>query len=1114
LLLRFVAGRAGSGKSTWVYQAVKQDMAQSSQPVYLLVPEQFTLQTEKELIDSLGIKGFMQARVTSPSRLAEEVFSQVEQNRKTAIGECGLAMALRAAASQIAEDLHAFKTVLGYNGFSSGMVKLISEMKRFDITPEDMIAASTGARGALKAKVQDVAAIYREYNEYLSSRNYTDNDDRFNGFIASIEKAEFLKNCNFYFDGFDYLSPQNCRMIGELLSIAGSVTITQDFDGFEGADADLFKAAQNNITRLSSIAKELGAEIKWVHIRSGNRQSVMPPDIAHLERNLFAWPAVRTPAHGGVVVCRAGDIEEEVKAAAIWIVEKVRQGSLHWREVAVQCGDLESYGPVVGRVFARYAIPAFIDSRKAIVGHPAIRFLLSLVKVIERDYRADDVMRLVKSGYAGITPDAADQLEIYLTAFMPRGTRAWGKDWLKGQDAYDLPELNRCRKTIHSLVQTLIKGAGGKKGSASRWAKAMFDFLSEMKLDEKLDDEAASLRLSGFIEEAAVTERIWNSIIDILDELHEIIGDEVLDAAGFNGILESGFESVEEGIIPTGVDQVQVGSIGRSKYSGLKYMLIIGASDGSLTDSKESGGILTGRDIDALAPLGVEVGRGSTLKASQKRFALYEAITKGSEGLYISWSAGAGGSGESKPDRIVERILELLEMDTDDILDAASMVSQPSTAGGSFSQLPILLRKFAEGTTPDVRQSAMLNWYSSNPAYSNRIHELLDAAAGERPEEYFPAVGTLLGGVTSVSASQLETYGSCPFRHFVEYVLVPAEWREHGVEATDAGKFLHAAMERFSQRLALLKFDVSALSEADIALIMNKESQDLAIEFDYGVLGSSAKLQWTGTNLAKICSAAAVSFSRQLKNGAFVPFGQEIRFGKGSMPAAPILLDDGSFSFMQGRIDRLDVCSMPEEDWLRVIDYKSGKNSIDVYDAINGIDTQTWLYMVALQTLWSKLRQKAARATGAYIFPLINPWVDDGLDEEKKRREELRLKGWCLKEDRVITAMDSVTSGGRSELFNFNASRGSGVYEETVVSAALNIVAANAKKSIGEIKHGHIAALPWRSGKNTACETCTWSALCKVDVHEGRRYRQLLDKDTIDKMLGKTGEVNGDGMDS
>lgn len=1113
MLLRFVAGRAGSGKSTWVYEAVKREMEASGKPVYIVVPEQYTLQTEKELLAALGKKGFLQARVTSPTRLAEEVFSQVEQSRRTAIGECGLAMAMRASASRIAGELDAFRSVLNFQGFSHGMVKLIAEMKRFDITPQDMAQASESAKGALKAKVRDIASIYHEYCEFLSSRNYVDSEDRFNGFIAGISKAAFLKGCSFYFDGFDILPPQHCRMIGELLSVAGSVTITLDYDGYQSSDSGLFRAAESNIARLSAIASELGAETKWTHVHADERLRVMPPDIAHLEHSLFAWPASVKPAEGGVTLCRAASQGEEVEAAAVWIAEKARLEQLRWRGIAVQCADLDAYGPAVERVFARYGIPVFIDSRKAIIGHPAVRFILSLIRVVERDYRMDDVLRLVKTGFAGVTEEQADRLEVWLTEFAPRGARAWAREWDKGQDAYDLVELNHSRKAVYGLAQALVKHAGGRKASGSNWAKALYTVLSENKLDERLDAQAAMLKRTGLLEEAAVTERVWNAVIDMIDQLDEIIGEDELDAAGFRGILQSGLESVEEGILPTGVDQVQVGSIGRAKYSGLRYMLILGAADSSLSAGiAETGAILTGKDIDALAAFGVEVGRGSAVKESQRRFALYQAIAKGASGLYVSWPENMGGEG-GKPDRIVERAMELLQIGPADVLNAADLVARPAPAMGSIGRLAPLLRGIAEGARADENHLANLKWFLSQPGYRDKVMELVRSISGDAPGETMAAAGLALGGVPSVSASQLETYWNCPFRHFVDFVLAPQSWRVHGVESTDAGLFMHAAMERFSRRLQALRFDVAGLDVSQVSAMMAQETQVLSDEFQYGLLYGSARLAWTGGNLRRICNVAATTFARQLISGDFIPFGQEVRFGKGSFPAAPIAMPDGSFCFLQGRIDRMDVCRADETDFVRVIDYKSGRTTIDLHDAVNGLDMQTWLYLYALQELWGRIAGRPAQAAGAYIFPLMDPWVDEGEDTEQARRKELRLQGWCLKDEQVISAMDKGATSGRSELFNFNVSRKTGLHEEKTVKKALELITGNARESIMRIRQGYIAAMPWRSGRDTACGSCQYGPLCRFDVREPKKYRQLLDNDAIDQLLGQSGEGNCDAMD-
>ena len=1109
MLLRYVAGRAGSGKSTWVYHEIKRSMEKNALPVYLVVPEQFTLQAEKELIASLGAKGLMQARVASPSKLASDVFAQVAQDRKTVIDECGLAMALRAATVEIAGQLKAYKSVLGYAGFSLEMVRLISELRKFDVSPGMLLEKSSSVRGSLKAKAEDIAVIYEKYNQYLESRSFTDSDSRFNSFIDNIAKAPFFTGCDFYFDGFDYLPPQHCRMIAQLLAVGSSVTVTQDFDTADSGDSSLFLSARSNIARLNAAAAEAGAPVQWLHLLADDRANAMPPDISHLECNLFAHPPQSKPRSGDVTLCRAIDVEDEVEAAAAWILEKAHKGSLHWREFAVQCADHDGYSPVISRIFEKYGIPVFIDKRREIIRHPAIRFIINMIKLIEREYRMDDVLRLAKTGCLKLPPRSIDLLEIYLTAFAPRGAKAWAKEWTKGQDLYNLPLLNECRKEVYSLATTILRQSGGRKATGRQWAKAIYTVLEERKFDEYLDGQALSLKSAGLIEEGAVTERVWNAIMEVLDQLSEIIDGQLLDAKELSDIVQSGFASMEVGIIPTGVDQVQAGSLGRSKFSGIQHMLILGAYEGMLTGTTAQGGILTDKDMDILINLGVQTGRGSDVKDSQRRFLLYQAITKGSASLYISWPLNGPG-GEAKQDAQLVKIIELLQLKPEDILDAATLTGGAYCAAAGFGKLPVLLRRCAEGAEPTERQMALLKWYTADPVYGKRLGELAVEIAGRELPSYMPAASYVLGGVTTVTASQLETYNDCPFRHFVDYVLRPGQWRQHGIESADAGKFMHEAMELFGGRLSHLKYD---LQDGMAIAIMEEEAARLTQEFAYGVLQSDARLRWTGTNLKRTCLLAAQTYAAQMSRGAFRPVGQEVRFGKGGMPAAPIPLPGGGFAFLEGRIDRLDVYKTETDDLLRVIDYKSSSRPIDVAEAINGLSVQTWLYAYALGAVWRKYRQRPGKAVGAYIFPLIDPWVEQSADEEKNRRAKLRLNGWCVKDEEIIFAMDSHSEGGKSDLFNFNLPRGTGVLEEDTSRAVIRLVAEQSADAVVELKRGCIAARPWRSGKENACQSCSYGALCRFQVADLKRYRQLLDKEEINLLVEKAKGEQGHAMD-
>ena len=51
------------------------DLAALGGKMIVIVPEQYTLQTERELMDGLDVMGFFDLEVLSPSRLTERVFA-------------------------------------------------------------------------------------------------------------------------------------------------------------------------------------------------------------------------------------------------------------------------------------------------------------------------------------------------------------------------------------------------------------------------------------------------------------------------------------------------------------------------------------------------------------------------------------------------------------------------------------------------------------------------------------------------------------------------------------------------------------------------------------------------------------------------------------------------------------------------------------------------------------------------------------------------------------------------------------------------------------------------------------------------------------------------------
>ena len=109
MALQLIIGGSGAGKSYCLQQQIIRDsIAHPRERYVLLVPEQFTMQTQKDLVTRHPAHGIMNIDVQSFQRLAYHVFDEVGGSRKV-LEETGKSLVIRRLAQQNREKL----TLLG-----------------------------------------------------------------------------------------------------------------------------------------------------------------------------------------------------------------------------------------------------------------------------------------------------------------------------------------------------------------------------------------------------------------------------------------------------------------------------------------------------------------------------------------------------------------------------------------------------------------------------------------------------------------------------------------------------------------------------------------------------------------------------------------------------------------------------------------------------------------------------------------------------------------------------------------------------------------------------------------------------------------------------------------
>lgn len=1084
LELHLLCGRAASGKSRRVEEEIARLYAGGlTGRVILIVPDQYTFEAERSLASRIGRGGLFGVEVLSFSRLVHRVLTLTGGGARTFIDGTGKSILLRRIMHDHREELKLYGSMADQRGFAPKLAEALSDLKRFEVSPAQLqeMAASLDPASPLYGKLVDMALIKSEFEEYLS-HGFADGEDRMSLFIRQLSPSGFLDGAHVFIDGFEMLTEQIYEAINQILLCSQSLTVTLRLEQDENApDSPLFEYEQRLRSRLLSIAGDYKAPVTVEWLQGCRRDSA--PALQHLERELFAYGSAAFAGEiAAIELLAAQNPECEVEHLAARCVQLAQSG-YRWRDIAVACNDLSSYGSLIKRVFARYAIPVFLDLKRPLIDHPAVQFISAALNVCLRRFAPADVLCLVKTGFSGLSADEAESFENHV---LKHGVK-YNKFKLPFEDA----DVEAVRDKLITPLLELDEGL--KAPSCSSKCRALYDYLMCNSLPERLESFRATLEERDMREEAAETAQVWDHAATILSQMDALFGQGQISLKSFANALQSGFESVEVGVIPTTADQVLAGDISRTMSHPIQALLVLGVNDGVLPGKAGGDGLLIEEELAALEGSGIHAGRRRDECAAQERMDIYAAFSKPTRLLYLSWSAGDGEGRASAPSLLIERIKGIFPgIQIRSAVTQQDQAPPPISPGGSFSALVDSLRGQADGIPASAEWWHALRWYQDSPKWKGRLDSCEQALFFENNA---PSIGSeqakrLYSSTKKLSVSRMESYAYCPFKHFVQYGLRPEEREEFGARIIDMGSYLHRGMELFVDQVAADGLDWHSLDEGKCNEITDSVAQALEDDPELSLTKLDARHRYLARRLKRTLSRSIRAAALHIQTGDFLPLGAEITFGRdGQLPPLTVVTADGKEVLIDGKIDRADVCTDEGESYLRIVDYKSGSTAIDWPLLELGIRLQLIIYMDALLQNAARLYGlQDVHFGGLFYFRLDDPVVegDEALVTavQKELRRRFRMGGLVLKDAEVIRKMgeDNITASlNKDGSIGKNAERS--VADEAEANALIRFARQKAAQAFTGIYDGDIRIAPLRKGgERISCKQCAYHALCAFDM--------------------------------
>ena len=1142
--LRFYFGPSGSGKSHRIYEEIMQRAVQEPGRNFLIiVPDQFTMQTQKDLVMHSDRGGILNIDVLSFGRLSHRILEEVGTKEMPVLDDTGKSLVLQKIAADLKEQLPAMGSLLHKQGYIHEVKSAISEFMQYGISTQDMdkLIASAEKRGALAMKLRDLKTLYRGFQDYIRDHFIT-TEETLDVLRRSLVKSKILPDSVVVFDGFTGFTPIQNRLIQELMRVCEetivTVTIGEEEDPYQmDGEQKLFHLSKKTVADLVKLAAE--AEVtrgEDVFVKGGPNRFTEAPALCYLEQNLFRYQyEPYTEKQCEIRMFEALSPREEVHQTALYIRKLIREEGLTYRDIAVVIGDLEGYASYVETEFGQLEIPCFLDRTRGIVLNPMIEYIKSALQLYIRDFSYDTVFHFLRSGMADISREEIDELENYVIRTGARGYRTYSRLFTRkteemqqgsGQEDTERAEetmerLNRIRQQFADTVEILHMAPRAKAGE---YVDHLYDFLEQNQVQQKLLNYQQQFEQEGDLAKAREYAQIYRLVMDLLDQIYELLGEEEISLQEFADILEAGFGEITVGTIPQNVDRIVVGDMERTRLKQVKVLFFLGVNDGNIPKNASKGGIISDMDREFLIESGTEMAPSPRQQMYIQRLYLYLNMTKPSERLYLSYAKVNSDGKGIRPSYLIDTVRKLFPQLAVEYPQNRSRLEQIEGRQEGARYLAEELREYADGTLrEEERQDFYLMYraYEADPEGRDR----LTAAAFRRYKESGLSrivARALYGRQLENSVSRLETYAACACRHFLQYGLSLQEREEFGFEVSDMGNVYHAVLENFAGKLAesgrtWWDFDENFATQA-----IKEAVEGYAATYGETVLYSSARNEYAITRMSRILTRTVLTLQQHLKQGSFQPDDYELSFRFAEdLDSIHVDLSEEEKMHLQGRIDRIDVSEDAEHVYVKVIDYKSGNKKFDLAALYYGLQLQLVVYMNAAMELESRKHPDKEIVPAALLYYHIDdPTIETPVELTQEQINEeiltkLRMNGVVNSDPAVVERLDrflqdksKVIPVEKKKDGSFSARSGILSREELqVVSAYVDTKI----REIGrEILDGKIAANPYEKGNEEACTYCAYKKVCGFDGSiPGYEKRQLedLDKQTLMQRMQETMEA-------
>ena len=1110
-LLQFVLGRAGSGKTDYLRRMLADRSRTGFGGTVMIVPEQYTFETEKAMLRLAGPVRGNSIPVYSFTRLAEAVFRKEGGAVGRRLSDGGRRILMASAVEACQDRLEVYAAAAKSGRINDVMLTAVNEMKMCGISPRELLQASKdlGDRG-LGKKLSELSLLYDTY-EALVAASYLDTRDDLTRLAQALETSDFFAGCTVAVDSFEGFTAQEMAVLTQILLSADQVVVALCTDGLDDTGTGLFALVDRTRRRLTAAAQENGVRVQPPVTLTGAPR-FQNENLKLVEAQLFcAGEAMTSPDQEGITLFEARDPYEEAEFVAATIRKLVREEGYRYREISIICRDPQRYYGCLDAALKKRDIPCFVSQPAKVDGEPVTRFVLGAFQAVGTGFQTEALLEMMKTGVSGFTTQEISDLENYAYLWKITGA-AWRQEFVRHPQGFgkELTEEDRLELArLNSLRQRLIGPlerfeSRTKNAAGAELAQAVYLLLTAYGMEENLPQYCLALEEAG---EDALSQkqlRIWDLLMETLDQMRAILGDKPVSRERFGQLLKEVIAGEDVSEIPQTLDQVLFGTAEQVRQSSPRAAFLIGVAQGEFPLAPRTSGVFSDAERRELIARDLPLGDPLEQRTMEERYLAYSVACAPSQRLYMTWPRSADGE-DKEPSELVSALLGIFPG-----LKPMRDLPDEYFADSKEAAFTRMAARFRE---TDAASGAFRLLFEGDPEYRGRV-ESLERASGAREQRVTDPALTrgLVGEHPFFSPTQVETFYQCRFQYFCKYGLGAKERRTAEVDVLQYGTLMHFLFEKVFREDRETR---AGWTQEELEARVD----ELVLQYTRENLGGPELLSSREKYRLERLSASACKLIRhveeELAQSQFVPERLEWSLGYGKdAPPLKIPTDQGMVT-VGGTVDRVDTYTDPQgRHFVRVIDYKTGKKDFRLVDAYYGLNMQMLIYLAAL------VENGRDQPAGILYMPAAEPSVsvERGAGDDKIKAEadkQLKMSGVVLSDQEIIQAMEA-GAHGRFIPASLNKDGSLGRFSSALDQDQLQVVLSYSKRLIAamgeELLEGWVEAVPNLKNHNP-CRWCPYGAVCgkeygDKDVQQDRTGPQ----ETLRRMeeaLKEGGEYRG-----